>query len=200
MSFLTEPQKEKDTLRRLAESHRQAQPDKDQASRVICQKFTSLPEYYAAGTVMFYVDRRDEVRTQQLLPEAVGQRTVVVPYCVGDGLELFRLERMNELCIGTYGILEPRLDLRAMPGKRVDFRQVDLVLVPGVAFDRHGGRLGHGRGYYDRLLVHARPGTVLVGAAFECQVLPEVPMSETDIFLDLVLTEQATYAGRRRTG
>jgi 5-formyltetrahydrofolate cyclo-ligase len=71
--------------------------------------------------------------------------------------------------------------------------EIDLIVVPGVAFDRRGGRTGHGKGYYDKLLTHARRDTVLVAVAFECQVFSEVPMTERDVFMDRIVTEKAVY-------
>lgn len=160
-----------------------------------------LPEYAAARTVMFYVDVRTEVRTRQSLPEALGHgKRIVVPYCVDGALELFRLESMDELAIGMYKILEPKPELRAAPGKPVDVRELDLVMVPGVAFDRRGARMGHGMGYYDKLLEHARADAPLVALAFECQLFPEIPTQEHDVFMDKIITEQALYPGRGRSG
>jgi 5-formyltetrahydrofolate cyclo-ligase len=190
----------KQELRRRAESARQTQTDKDSLSRAICDRFAALPEYSAAGAVMLYIGVRSEVRTQPLLSAAVAQgKRVVVPYCVGNELELFLLESLDELAPGIYGIPEPRPDLLALPGKRVDPAQIDLVMVPGVAFDRRGGRLGHGKGYYDRFLPRLRPDALAVGVAFECQLVPEVPMLPGDVFMDLVITEKAVYPGRGRS-
>jgi 5-formyltetrahydrofolate cyclo-ligase len=76
---------------------------------------------------------------------------------------------------------------------------LDLVMVPGVAFDLRGGRLGHGKGYYDRLLPRIRPSAPLVAVAFECQLFPEIPMLEYDVFMDRVITEKAIYLGRGRS-
>jgi len=73
-----------------------------------------------------------------------------------------------------------------------------LVMVPGVAFDRRGARMGHGKGYYDKLLEHARPDTPLVALAFECQLFPEVPVQAHDIFMDQIITEQTIYPGQGR--
>jgi 5-formyltetrahydrofolate cyclo-ligase len=72
-------------------------------------------------------------------------------------------------------------------------------MVPGVAFDRMGARMGHGFGYYDRLLEHARPDTPLVALAFECQLFPSIPTQAHDIFMDQVITETTIYPGRGRT-
>jgi 5-formyltetrahydrofolate cyclo-ligase len=68
-----------------------------------------------------------------------------------------------------------------------------MVVVPGVAFDRSGGRLGHGKGYYDKLLVRIRPDAHIVAVAYECQLFPEVPMLPHDVRMHKVVTESAVY-------
>jgi len=108
-----------------------------------------------------------------------------------DGLlDLFHLESMDELSLGMYRILEPKTELRDQPGKRVYPQDLDLVVVPGVAFDRRGGRMGHGFGYYDKLLEHVKPGTPLLALAFECQVYDEIPVASHDVFMNAVITEK----------
>ena len=189
----------KQQIREQAHANRNAQPDKDDISRLIVARFMDLPEYAAARTVMFYVDVRSEVRTRNDLANALlsGKR-IVVPYCVDGELELFHLESMDELELGMYRILEPRADLRSVPEKRIDVEELDLIMVPGVGFDRRGGRTGHGKGYYDKLLEHARLDTPLVALAFECQLFPEIPMQSHDMFMDKVVTEAAVYDGLGR--
>jgi 5-formyltetrahydrofolate cyclo-ligase len=113
-------------------------------------------------------------------------------------LELFHLESMDELEVGMYKILEPKPVLRAAPAKKVDVSQIELVMVPGVAFDRMGGRMGHGFGYYDKLLEHVSPKTPLVALAFECQLFPEIPTQPHDIYMDKIITERAIYLGKGR--
>jgi 5-formyltetrahydrofolate cyclo-ligase len=190
---------QKARIREQAHANRNQQPNKDEISRHICETFLALPEYAAARTVLFYLDVRSEVRTRYTLPGALetGKR-IVVPYCVGEELELFLLHSTDELAVGMYKILEPRPELRALPEKRVAPTELDLIMVPGVAFDRRGARMGHGFGYYDRLLQHARPDAPLVALAFECQLFPEVPTQPHDVFMDRIITEQAVYTGRGR--
>src|SRR5581483_9788056 len=115
------------------------------------------------------------------LPQALASgKRIVVPYCVNNELELFLLGSMEELAIGMYKILEPRPELRGLAEKRIVPADLDLVMVPGVAFDRRGARMGHGFGYYDKLLQHARRDAPLVALAFECQLFPEVPTQAHD--------------------
>ncbi len=189
----------KQEIREQAHANRKAQPNKEELSRAICAQFAALPEYGKAKTVMFYVDVRTEVRTREYLPTALthGKR-IVVPYCVDGELELFLLEGMDELAIGMYKILEPKPELRLLPAKRVEVAELDLIMVPGVAFDRSGARMGHGFGYYDKLLEHARADTPLVALAFECQLFPEIPTAPHDIFMDKIITEQTIYQGKGR--
>lgn len=190
---------QKTAIRTAAHAARKAQPDKEAVSARITDRVMEMPQYHNAHCVMWYVDVRDEVRTRHALPEALTQgKKVVVPYCVDGELELFWLESMDELELGMYRILEPRAELRTVGEKKVLPQELDFVMVPGVAFDREGGRTGHGKGYYDKLLQHARPDAPLVALAFECQMFPEIPMQPHDIFMDAVVTEEAVYPGRGR--
>jgi 5-formyltetrahydrofolate cyclo-ligase len=193
-----DPQELKKTIREQAHANRQAQTNKDELSAAICQTFMGLPEFAAADTVMVYIDVRTEVRTRHALPAllASGKR-IVVPYCVERDLELFLLENMDELAIGMYKILEPKPELRDAPGKRIAVEELDLIMVPGVAFDRNGARMGHGFGYYDKLLEHAQ-NAPLVALAFECQLFAEIPTQSHDVFMDKIITEQAVHTGKGR--
>jgi 5-formyltetrahydrofolate cyclo-ligase len=196
-----EDQQRKQAIREQARKNRVAQKEKEPVSAAICEAFMKLPAYQAAKTVMWYVDAGSEVRTRHSLPTALTHnKRVVVPYCIVETneLELFWLEEMSELVEGAYKILEPQNDLRALPAKRIAPQELDLVMVPGTAFDANGGRMGQGKGYYDRLLMHARADAPLVALAFECQLFPEIPVAAHDVFMDFVLTERQMYSGKGR--
>ena len=201
MTEATDPQNRKAAIREQARKNRIAQKDKDDISRRICAKFTKMPAYAAAKTVMWYVDAGSEVRTRHTLPEVLTHsKRVVVPWCVieTNQLELFLLEDMSELVEGAYKILEPKSELRNLATKRVLPDELDLVMVPGTAFDVRGGRMGQGKGYYDRLLSGARPDAPLVGMAFDCQIFDEIPVAPHDVFMDTVLTETRALTGKGR--
>lgn len=190
----------KQQIREQAHAARRALENKDELSVQITDRVRALPEYQRAAVVMYYIDVRAEVRTRHALPAALASgKTIVVPWCNEHGeLELFRLASMDELELGMYRILEPRPELRLLPDKQIAPHELDLILVPGVAFDRQGGRTGHGKGYYDKLLQHARADAPLIALAFECQLFPEIPMQDHDIYMDKVVTESAVYKGRGR--
>lgn len=190
----------KQEIRTAAHAARKAQADKEGVSKKITDTVIGLPEYQSAHCIMWYVDVRAEARTRQALPDAVGSgKKIVIPFCVDGELELFHLESMDELSEGMYGILEPREELRDVASKRVPVEELDLILVPGVAFDAVGGRTGHGKGYYDKLLENARADTPLVSLAFQCQIFDEIPMQSHDIYMDKVVTEANVYSGKGRT-
>lgn len=196
----TDVQDLKNQLRKTAHANRNEQKNKDELSRRIVGAFMSLPEYATASTVLFYVDVRSEVRTRPDLADALdSDKTIVVPWCNADGeLELFRLDNMDELEFGMYNILEPRENLRQLPEKQVNVEDLDLVMVPGVGFDVRGARMGHGKGYYDKLLEHARADTPLIALAFESQMFEEIPVAGHDVFMDKVITEDHVYPGQGR--
>lgn len=200
MTFDAAVQERKNELRKQAHAARNAQENKDELSRRIVGAFMALPEYAVAETVMFYIDVRSEVRTRHDLELALQSgKKIVVPWCNAEGeLELFHLESMDELEVGMYRILEPKAELRLLEQKQVPVEQLDLIMVPGVGFDVRGGRMGHGKGYYDKLLEHARKDTPLIALAFECQIFEEIPVAPHDVFMDKIITEDRIIAGRGR--
>ncbi len=194
----------KSRQRRKAYDVRNEQIDKDVMSRIICAQFVAHPVYQQAKTVMWYIHCRSEVRTQStLLGELDAGKRMVIPYCTKDQqghnkLGLWWLEDFAELVPGMWGILEPPKQRWGELGKEVAPEQLDCVMVPGVAFDRNGGRLGNGAGYYDRLLKGVRADAALIGVCFESQLVEQVAMDAHDVAMDIVMTEKNLYAGKGR--
>lgn len=186
---------DKAAIRRLALDRRAAQADKDALSRRIAETLVALPEFAAAAAIAIYLDARSEVRTRQALPGLLASdKRIVVPWCDQDELRLFALEAPDELATGSFGILEPRPELRHQPARQVTPAEIDWFVIPGVAFDRRGTRLGHGRGYFDRLLALAREGAAFIGLAFECQLFDRLPSETHDIRMHLLLTENGVLS------
>jgi 5-formyltetrahydrofolate cyclo-ligase len=201
----TELMETKSTMRRAAYDARNAQKNKDKVSAAAVAALVQLPEYQAAKTALWYLDCRSELRTRQAVPSALesGQK-VVVPYCTVDDfgankLGLWWLKRMDELVVGKWNILEPPRDRWEDPERAVEVEQLDIVIVPGVAFSRGGGRMGNGQGYYDRLLGRVRPDCPLVALCYESQLFDNLIVGAHDVFMDKVVTERAVYAGPGRS-
>lgn len=186
--------RKKQLLRAEVRSRRVALPDKELLSQAIWKRLVALPEYGRARRVVLYIGHRSEVRTWPFLGDVwLSGKQIVVPYCENGELTLFRLEHRDDLEPGMLGILEPRLELRRTDSREVCLEPSDLVVVPGVAFDRQGGRIGQGAGYYDRLLAQAPPGVTAVGIAFECQLVDAIPVLPHDVPMHKVVTEAAVY-------
>ena len=173
------------------------------SSRAIVQKIVGLAAYREARTVMAYAGFGSELQTDAFLRHTLNEgKRLLLPRVNRQKkrLDVYEVrDPARDLEAGTWGIREPRPD-HCDPA---DLRAAGFVLVPGVAFDRQGGRLGHGAGFYDRLLSGSvSPQACLVAGAFETQTVEEVPMDEHDVPVDLVVTEKGSYPPgptRRRT-
>jgi 5-formyltetrahydrofolate cyclo-ligase len=172
--------------------HRLSPRERRDASAAISDRLLRQVELQRPGHVLVYAAMEEEVD----LATAVGplrERGVrtLFPRVRGEQLELVAASDLLTLKLGYRGIREPS-------GPRIDPGIVDVAVVPGVAFDPHGGRLGHGGGHYDRLLAQLSPDCLRVGTCFSAQVVPRVPRQEHDEPVDLVLTERARYLTRAR--
>jgi len=156
-------------------------------SRGIAYRLLSLPEFARAHSVLFYVAFRSEVETQAAIERALAMgKEVAVPVVQAEPRALVPCRYTpGELAPTDLGVMEPKPEC-AQP---VELSTIDLIIVPGTAFDAHGGRLGYGLGYYDRLLAEA-PLASRVALAFECQMIPAVAREPHDLPVDIVLTEE----------
>jgi len=151
-----------------------------------------LPEYERARRVLWYVSHATELPTHEAIRRelARGHRIVLIPYVHGRHLRLWRLEHLEELRPGAFGILEPPSELRGLPEREAEPEHVDFVVVPGVAFDLQGRRLGSGQGFYDRLLARLRPDCARAGLCYDAQVVAQLPAEPHDQSVDLIVTER----------
>ena len=186
-------QDEKARLRQEMQALRLALPERDRRSAEIHARVMALPYWASAAVVSSFVGVKSEVATLPLIAAAfaAGKR-VAVPVVEGGRLQLYRIEGVEELQPAPFGLLEPPKELRRKH-RRVVSTTVSLFIVPGLAFDRAGGRLGYGKGYYDTLLAGTKPVVPKVGIGFEAQMVPEVPMGPTDVRLPIIVTEAGTY-------
>ena len=180
-------------LRRAAAAARDTVRNRAETAAAACGHLSALASYRSAATVLWYVNMPSELETVRAIEAALAEgRRVVVPWCDGEDLGLWRLESMRELVPGTWGIPEPPPARRDDSERRIVPEAVDFVVVPGLAFDARGRRLGHGKGYYDRLLPRTR--AVRAGLCFDAQVFPQVPAGPRDALMDWLVTERGARA------
>ena len=195
----------KGKMRREAYDRRNAQENKDKVSAAAVEKFMALQEYEKAHTIMWYIDCRSETRTKpQLLAEVEkGEKKIIVPYCTEDEngenkLGLWHMESLEEMVVGKWNILEPPKELWGNPEKEVTPEELDMIMVPGVGFDRDGGRMGNGQGYYDRTMEKVRPDCFLIALCYESQLFDNILVAPHDVYMDKVVTEKEVYIGKGR--
>ncbi len=184
----------KDEIRKSILRARELEPGRDAKSLIVQGQLLLLPSFAEACTILSYVGVGTEVATDVIVEEALrlGKR-VGAPYVTKEGLKSAFIHSRADLVPARFGLLEPAEEIRQEITRASDVSEVDLFVVPGVAFDRRGGRLGHGRAYYDRLLMQARSDAQFIAVAFECQLVSAVPMTATDIFMHAVITERDIY-------
>lgn len=182
--------------REAAATARGVGPGRVEAAAAARGHLSALAAYRAAATVLWYAALPTEVATVPGIEAALAEgKRVAVPWCDGDELALWRIEAVDELEPGTWGIPEPAAARRRDPARQVAPAEVELAVVPGLAFDRRGRRLGHGKGYYDRLL--ARSPALRAGLCYGAQVFPEVPAGPRDAVMDVVVTEEGAFRAIR---
>ena len=153
-------------------------------SEDICSKVLALASWQEAGTLLLYYPLPDEVDVRLLIKDAFESgKKVLLPVVKGDELELHLYEGEASLKEGAFGIMEPTGPLFAP--KHYD--EIELAVIPGMAFDSAGHRLGRGKGYYDRLLPHLKAAK-LIGICFSFQFLDEVPAEAHDISVCKVIS------------
>lgn len=170
----------------LEKLNNQAREEALRKSEIIKKKLFSLPEFKKAKIVMLYASREDEVETHRMIEEAVeAGKIVALPRCASaKGILPKEIKNANtDLEKGTYGIYEPR-----ETQKDIRSEEIDLIVVPGVAFDRKNRRLGRGKGYYDRFLAQLPRDKVTVGLAFDIQIVENLPHDSDDRPVSKIIT------------
>jgi 5-formyltetrahydrofolate cyclo-ligase len=159
-----------------------------QSGRVMIDHILATEQFRRARIVMAYWSIGSEIDTTPFLNAVLESgKTLVLPKINRSAgvLDLYQVANLGtDLQTGIWNIREPNPTICAP----ADPSDLDLILVPGVAFDRHGGRVGHGKGYYDKLLAQC-PRAYKIAAAFEAQVFDKVPMNPHDIPIDALITE-----------
>lgn len=162
-------------------------------SSLIVNKLTCLDEYQKSKTVFVYMSFGNEVVTIDLIKKMLSEnKRVVIPYTDTENTVLIpsELKSMEEdLVLSSFGYYEPSYEKISV----VEPEEFDLIITPGVVFDKHLNRVGFGKGYYDRILCRKRKDAKAVAVAYDFQVLEEVPAEQHDIKMDMIITEKNIY-------
>jgi 5-formyltetrahydrofolate cyclo-ligase len=192
MSGKNEIRKRMITLRNLMPTE-----EREAKSLVIQKKVTDLDEIQSAATLMVFLSFGSEVMTDGLICWCWGKgKQIVVPFCHPESRELTacRIDSFGELEKGHHGIRAPKESLL----RPFAAEEIDVILVPAVAFDPRGYRVGYGGGYYDRFLPKAECA-MKIGIAFTCQMVEEIAVESYDVTVDRIVTEEGMIIPSRPT-
>jgi len=168
--------------------HQRKQMNKEEVKHksLIIQKTLQQDTWFQdAKSILFYVSYGNEVSTHQLIKTFLEDHDkTILPRsqtksCTIDPKIITSWDQLQK---GSYGIMEPSVDASSFTGK------LDLIIIPGVGFDQKGNRIGHGKGYYDRLIQH-HPQAKLIGLAFDFQIIASIPTDPYDKKVHKIITE-----------
>lgn len=160
--------------------------EKENFDILILNKLINSEEYIDSKHIFIYVSFNSEVDTHRVIQYALeDNKCVYVPKVISKekGMKAVQIKSVNELKKGMYGILEP-VSFRFV----VDEQVIDLAVIPGIAFDISGGRVGYGGGFYDRFLKKLNSNAVKLALAYDFQVMDKVPTEIHDVFVDRIIT------------
>lgn len=159
--------------------------DKEKYDTSIFKFLIHSDEYKKAHVLFIYVSYNNEADTHSIICHALKDNKIVcVPKVISReyGMKAVQIKCFQDLKPGAYGILEPESNCC------MDAKNIDLVVLPGLAFDSEGGRLGYGAGFYDRFLCNLRDDVMLIGLAYKFQIVEKVPMDSHDYRIEKIIT------------
>jgi 5-formyltetrahydrofolate cyclo-ligase len=165
--------------------------ERTEKSVVICERAAAhvADRVGAGGVIALYAHKGSEVETTLLDGALRGAYRVAYPRVVDESRVLsFYEAAIDELAASRWGLREP-----ASSSQQIIVEEIAAFVIPGLAFDAGGGRIGWGKGHYDATLAIARAGALRIGLAFECQVVENVPRESHDAPLGIIITEVATH-------
>ena len=176
----------KSTLARRDRLSKKARAEK---SKAILNRLSEFANFLEARIVLFYHSHKSEVDTKAMIRRALQlekivalplidqERGEIIPFKIGD--------LKKDVQPGYRGIPEP-IPQRC---KQIPVQHINLAIIPGIAFDERGGRIGYGTGFYDRFIPELDITTRKVALSFECQIVPQIPMEPHDRYTDIIITE-----------
>ncbi|MGN1266370.1 MAG: 5-formyltetrahydrofolate cyclo-ligase [Dorea sp.] len=155
----------------------------EETSKMIMKKIIGSPEYQNADYILCYIDVRKEVQTKILIEDAWNKgKIVAAPRVEGEdsrNMEFYQINSFEQLSKGTFGILEPNAACKRI----TTIPENSIIIVPGVAFDLRGNRIGYGAGYYDSYF-QKYPDIYKIAPVYPFQIVPKIPAEEHDIKVD----------------
>ena len=156
--------------------------EKKNKSFKIFDQIEKLDVFQKSKVIMVYWSMPDEVFTHDFVQKYVGKKKIILPVVKGDVLVLKEFTGTSNMVVGqSFGISEPG----GVPFEELD--KIDIIIVPGVAFDKDNNRLGRGKAYYDKLL--SQTNALKIGVCFDFQIIESVPVDKHDIKMDLVISD-----------
>lgn len=153
--------------------------EKQRLSREVFSKIEELTEFVSSKNILLYYSLPDELPTVNVLEEWCLKKNIYLPRVNGENLELLRYD-IAHMSRGAFDIEEPN-------GNDIVSKDIiDMIIVPAVAFDRSGNRLGRGKGYYDRLLSNNK--AIKIGVGYDFQLFDSLPTEPHDIPMDIIIT------------
>lgn len=165
-----------------------SETDRQEAARNVFARLESLAQFMLADNIMLYHSLPDELSTREFIEKWHERKHFFLPRVNGLDLDILPYDR-TRLHLGSFHIEEPTGD------ECVDLNCIDMIIVPAVAYDSNGNRVGRGRGYYDRLLARAK--SVTIGVGYDFQLFESIEVEPHDIPVDIVITESRVYHSRR---
>jgi 5-formyltetrahydrofolate cyclo-ligase len=184
----------KATLRRLvlARRSRLGAAERAAAGAAVVERVTALSEAAKAHSVLGFASFGTELPTDPIMAWILGSgRRLLMPYVDGEALRAAEVRTVEDVAPGYRGIREP------IERVALDPTEADLILVPGVAFDARGRRLGYGGGFYDAFLAGIDRGVPRAGLCFDLQVVDEVPAGDDDEPVDVIVTDKRAIRARK---
>lgn len=149
----------------------------------ILQRLARFLPFSLAKEFFTYINHKGEVATDVLIKKYFGKKKIIVPRVKRGKICLYELHNPHEFEAGAFGVREPKFCML-----KKDFKKIEVALIPGVAFDKTGHRIGFGGGYFDRFL--KKIDCTTIGLAYELQIVEKVPVEKYDVAVDYIVTEK----------
>ena len=168
-------------------------------SEIIIEKLKNTDEYKNSTSIMVYMDFKNEVNTKVFIKDALSEgKNIIIPYTDMQKIQIIpvQINGLDDLVLCKFGYLEPKKDMINTP---YSTEKIDLIIVPGVVFDKNKNRIGFGKGYYDKFLTNRKNSAkalkeaAAIALAYEFQVLEEIAAEEHDMKMDKIITENNIY-------